>query len=88
MDVSEEKEKAALLGHACIILEFDPETQSVTTKFDPREFKTWDFVLAVLDMGKRHAEQTAEIVRMQAMQQAAMQQAQANGIAQKLKLGR
>lgn len=57
---------------------FDPKSQSVGISFDKDEFKTWDFILGVIEMGKRAAEfSKQQAMMMQAMQQqAAAQQMQ------------
>ena len=60
-----------------IAIQWDPDTQEVMLDFKPAEFKTWDFVLAVLEMAKTYAEQRRKEAVMVAMQKAAMQ-AQAN----------
>lgn len=54
---------------------FDPKSQSVGISFDKDEFKTWDFILGVIEMGKRAAEfQKQQTMMMQAMQQQAAAQ--------------
>ncbi len=55
---------------AGIHIDFDVNTQTVTLTFDQTQFRTWDFVLAVLDMAKRQA----EMMRQHALMNAAMQQ--------------
>lgn len=66
-----------------IKLVWDAEQQVVRVEFQPEEFKTWDFVLAVIEMGKKTAEfkqrvgQMANVQQHQAaQQQAAMRAAQ------------
>lgn len=56
----------------------DPDKQTVGIKFDNSEFKTWDFILATLEMARIAAEfQKQQAMMMQAMQQqAAAQQMQ------------
>ena len=39
-----------------LIIEWDDEKQSVGLKFDTDEFRSWDFVMGVLEMSKLAAE--------------------------------
>lgn len=51
---------------------WDSELQSVALNFNPDQFKTWDFVIAVLDMAKQKAQEAqrmAALARMQKMEQ-------------------
>jgi hypothetical protein len=50
---------------------WNAETQMVQLGFDPDHFKTWDFILAVLDMARQNAEQMKELAKLAAMQQRA-----------------
>lgn len=53
---------------------FDPDKQSVSIKFKTEDFKTWDYILGILEMAKIQA----QFQKQQAMMIAAMnQQAQA-----------
>lgn len=54
---------------------FNPETQAVGIGFEPSEFKSWDFVVATLDMAKSFAEFNRNLQRAQQAQMAAMQAA-------------
>jgi len=56
---------------------FNPETQQVGVRFDNTEFKTWDFVIGLLEAGKQQAIQSGEMARAMAMQAQMQQQAAA-----------
>lgn len=70
----------------CIRVEFDPRTRGVQVHFGP-EFGNLDFALAVLGMAQRCVEDTRRVQQMHALQQQAVQQAQANHLRRSLKLG-
>ncbi len=57
-----------------IVVGFDPEAQQVHLKFDAKDFRTWEFVEAILDMAVEKAKQLKIAARMQAMQQAQIDQ--------------
>lgn len=63
---------------------WDAEHQSIGLSFDTKEFKTWEFVLAVLKMAERRAEQEAEVARMQMMLHKQHTAMEAQAIRQKL----
>jgi hypothetical protein len=65
---------------------FDPETQAVGLKFEPSEFRSWDMVVATLEMAKSFAEFNRNMVRMQAVQQQQMAAQQEVAIRNKIKL--
>lgn len=71
-------------GHEIRIV-FDPEKQATSIQFKAEEFKTWDFVLAVLGMAKDAAELQRNVLRMNAMQQQAVEQARAQQLAMQLR---
>lgn len=58
-----------------ILIGWDQETQQVALKFDSVHFQTWDFVLAVLDMARRQAEDKKKESLFNTMQNAAQNQA-------------
>jgi hypothetical protein len=70
-------EKAQL---PAIAVGWDAEAQGIQLQFDPGQFKTWEFVLAVLEMAVRHAEtqhrlgslQKAQLLQAQALQEEAI----------------
>ena len=59
-----------------IVIAFHPDKQAVALQFDPKDFKTWDYVLALLKMAVDHAEQKRREAQMIAMMQQQQQQAQ------------
>ncbi len=63
-----------------ITITFDPETQGIGIGFDSKDFKTWDFVVAILGIAKDQAEHNRDVARMQAMQQKAMAEHQSRVI--------
>lgn len=74
--------------YAKIIVSWDPVAQRVGVQFKNNEFKTWDFVLAVLDMATKSVEANARAANLIAMQQAAMEQQRDAALAQRLRQGR
>jgi hypothetical protein len=75
-------------AEAVIKVKFDVARQDVALEFDTREFLTWAFVLATLDMARRKAEQMQRMVEVQQMQHQLAQQAQAQQIANGITLGK
>ena len=61
-------------GLPTISVGWNAEEQQVVLHFDPLKFKTWDFVIACLDMAKAQAEQHRRVQLAQQMQAAAQQQ--------------
>lgn len=65
-----------------ITIKFHPDKQVCVIEFKPTEFKTWDFVLGVLEMAKlaaiqkRDQSMMAAMMQQQAQAQAAQRQAQ------------
>ncbi len=70
-----------------ITIAWNQEVQAVGLKFDTKEFKTWDFIIAVLDMARQSAEMQKRVGQMQNLQQAGQQVMQAEAIKRSLKLG-
>jgi hypothetical protein len=70
-------------------IKYDPKTQAVVgfdfTGGPEGEFKTWDFVMAVLRMAQDEVEFRRNVTRAQNMQAAAIEQAQAQQLVQQLK---
>ena len=67
-----------------VTLLYNPVTQTVELEFKPEEFRTWDFVLAVLRMGIDQAKSHRQLAQMQNMQRAAQEQAEAQAIRRRL----
>ncbi len=71
-----------------IEVKFDPATQQIGIVFKVEEFKTWDFIVAVLEAAKQQAIVSGQMARMMAMQQQAMRQEiaqqQGNAVAQQV----
>jgi len=67
-----------------IVIQYNPATQAVALKFDPAQFKTFEFILGILEMAKlwtQHmkigaiqvvAQQQAQQMMMAAQQEAAL----------------
>lgn len=53
-----------------IRLHWSAEKQAVETEFDPKEFKTYEFIIACLDMAKADMEFKRNMTRMANMQKA------------------
>ena len=53
---------------------FDTETQTVGLGFNPQEYKTWEFVLAILEMARHKAEDAKRLAFMSAMQAQAQEE--------------
>ncbi len=70
-----------------IMVSWDASNQTAMLNFDQGEFKTWDFVVAVLDMAKSQAEAMKRTAQVHAMQQQAQQAMQDQAIKRTLKLG-
>lgn len=61
-----------------LTLTYDAESQLVRLDFDPLQFRTWDFVIAALEMAKMEAERRKKFKEAEAlMRQAEAQQQQA-----------
>ena len=56
-----------------IKLTWDPANQSVGLKFDPKEFKSWDFILALLEQAKLGADVQRQMHIGRVMQQQAFE---------------
>jgi hypothetical protein len=65
---------------------WDAERQMPSLKFEASEFKTWDFVIMVLEGARRVAEEQRRITIMQGMQQQMAERAQNEMIARQLKI--
>lgn len=57
-----------------IKLVFNPTNQTCVVTFDPQEMKTWEFVLAIIEMGKTYATQMRNMQVAAQLQHQAMQQ--------------
>ena len=71
----------------CIVLAWDQDAQSVRVQMDPAQFKTWEFVLAVLEMAKSWATFQQRNGQAVAMQQAMAEQARLQDIQKTLRGG-
>ena len=69
-----------------LVLEWNPERQDVGLSFDPAEFKSWEFIIAILEMAKQKAGGIQKVMQMQHMQQQAQAQAHANALKRNLQL--
>jgi len=56
-----------------LTINFDPATQQVGLVFDTAQFKTWDFMLAILEQAKVHAQDRKRDAYVAGMQQMAQQ---------------
>ncbi len=54
-----------------LVVRYEPATQNVTLQFNTGHYKTWEFILAVLEMAKLHAEKCLKAQLIQTMQQQA-----------------
>lgn len=52
-----------------VVILWNQQTQQVGLQFNSDDFRTWDFLIAVLDMAKRKAEDHRRVQQLQAMQQ-------------------
>ena len=68
-----------------LVLGWDEKTQCVHLNFDNKQFRNWDFILAVLKMATLQAETQQKMSQVRAMQQQAMEQAAANEVMKKLR---
>lgn len=67
---------------------WDPETQGVNLRFKTEEFKNWDFVAACLLTAVNLAKFNAEVMRMQHVQQKAMEEQQNRALASQIRMGK
>ncbi len=68
-----------------LVVRYEPENQSVTLQFNTFHFKSWDFVLAVLEMARLHAEKCLKAQLIQTMQKQAADAALASQVQANLK---
>lgn len=54
-------------GRPQIVVVFDPESQTVQLQFYPLAFRTWDFVLGVLEMARIEADRRKRFKEMEVM---------------------
>jgi hypothetical protein len=73
---------------ATISLVFNPTTQSVNIKFDNQEFKNYDMVLAVIEMGRLTAMLNRDMAIQQALQAAAINAHQARQVTREVLRGK
>lgn len=59
---------------------FDPETHVVGVQFRPEEFRTWDYVISILDQAKRQCTQILEDQRLLIREQAKQEQRRASNV--------
>jgi hypothetical protein len=82
VDAAVDQDKAPPLPQMTVT--WDATTQGVGLKFDPKDFKNWDFVEAVLKMAIGVAKQMQSQAHMQAHQQRALQAAEAERMRRKI----
>lgn len=70
---------------AGIHIDFDAQTQTVNLTLNPLEFRTWDFVLGILEMAKLKAQQMRQEALMNQMMQQQAQAQQANHLLRRLR---
>ncbi len=79
-------------GHAKppprLVVEWLAERQVVNLQFAPTDFRTWDFVLAVLGMARQKAEQQQKLALGAALQQQMEQAAADQRMASQILRGR
>ncbi len=68
-----------------ILVGWDNDSQLVHLKFDTKQFKSWDFVLAVLEMAKSRAQDEKKKAQMEAMRHQVLHAAQAEAIKKSLR---
>ena len=66
-------------------IRWDADKQGVELHFKSDEIKTWEMVLALLDMAKRDATFKLDLARAASMQQAMVAQQQQSSLAQQLR---
>ena len=66
---------------------YDPLKQAVGIQFEATDFKTWDFVLAILDMAKMKAQTQQKMAQVAMLQQAAAMQQQDAEVTRKILRG-
>lgn len=75
----EEKENLPTLS-----VGWNAEAQGVALHFDPKQFRSWEFVVGVLQMALAKAEQAQRLQHAQQMQRAVMEQAQNQALRQQI----
>ena len=68
-------------------MSWDAENKHVRLNFKVADFRTWEFVIAVLGMATRAAEQQARLAMLSAAQQVGAQQAMNEEIRRQLRKG-
>lgn len=63
-----------------IIIEWDADRQQAVVSFDSTQFKTWEFVLAVIEMAKLHAETNRRVAEVMNIQRQAAENARVQAI--------
>lgn len=71
----------------CISIAWDEAAQMPLVEFDPKVFRTWTWVKALLQMAVEHADAQARLAQVRSMQMQAQLQKQDQVIRQKLALG-
>lgn len=62
--------KEKILQVPALAIGWNEQEQRVQLTFDPAHFKTWEFILGILEMAKNEATARRQLVLMQNMQQA------------------
>lgn len=71
-----------------LVVGYDEAAQDVVLQFDTRVFRSWTFVLAVLEMARRKAEVHKRLGEMEQLQAQAADQARAMAIHEQIRRGR
>jgi hypothetical protein len=67
---------------------WDEKTQNVVLRFDPKQFRSWPFMIAVLEMASKEADKQWRLSQMNALVQQQQEAQQAQAMVQKLQLGK
>lgn len=63
-----------------LIIEWDAEKQQAQVSFDSQQFKTWEFVLAVIEMAKLQSETNRRVAEVMSIQKQAAESARVRAI--------
>lgn len=75
-------------GLPAITVVWDAANQAVGLKFRPEDFRTWEFIKAVLGMALAKADDTQRVIAAGMMRQAQMEQQQAQALHNRILRGR
>jgi hypothetical protein len=74
--------------HPTIQVLWDEKTQNVALRFDPKEFRSWPFMIGILEMAAKECDKQWRLSQMMQLGQQAQEQQQAQALVQKLQLGK